>query len=139
MASPTMPSLWLVINLSLMYMTEFFGAGNVADKSCDSLRIALKTIGAQVMDVKDAIAKESNNATKDQNVGEMLANITLAYRAIEDAAMRIGKVKQHNNGGESPYDANVVGSPAGTTSESKDATVEEPTGTGDVQGKSDAE
>jgi hypothetical protein len=118
---------------------EFFGAGKVADRSCDGLRVALKTIAAQVMDVKDAIAKESNNATKDQNVGEMLANITLAYRAIEDAAMRIGKVKQHNNGGVSPYDANVVGSPAGTTSESKDATVEEPTGTGDVQGKSEAE
>lgn len=122
-----------------MYMTEFFSAGNVADKSCDSLRIALKTIAAQVMDVKDAIAKESSNATKEQNVGEMLASITLAYRHIEDAAMRIGKVKQHNNGGVSPYDANVVGSPTGITSESKDAPVEEATGTGEVPGKADAE
>jgi hypothetical protein len=95
-----------------MYMVnEFFGAGKVADKSCDGLRVALKTIAEQVMDVKDAIAKNSSDATTEQNVGEMLANITLAYRAIEDAAMRIGKVKQHNNGGESPYDPNVVGSP----------------------------
>jgi hypothetical protein len=39
-----------------------------------------------------------------------MANLTLAYRHLEDASMRIGKVKQARNGGESIYDKNVVGS-----------------------------
>jgi hypothetical protein len=35
---------------------------------------------------------------------EMLANITLAYRHLEDARMRLGKVIQAYDGGVSVYD-----------------------------------
>ena len=35
---------------------------------------------------------------------EIIANITLAYRHLEDARMRLGKVLQHLEGGESKYD-----------------------------------
>lgn len=37
-----------------------------------------------------------------QNKGEMIGNITLALRHIEDAAMRFGKVIQASAGGVSP-------------------------------------
>jgi hypothetical protein len=37
--------------------------------------------------------------------GEMFSNITLAYRHLEDARMRIGKVIQHFESGVSKYDA----------------------------------
>jgi hypothetical protein len=36
--------------------------------------------------------------------GEMLANATLAYRHLEDARMRLGKVIQAYDGGVSVYD-----------------------------------
>lgn len=36
------------------------------------------------------------------NIGEMKANIMLAFRAIEDSAMRVGKSIQAYTGGESP-------------------------------------
>lgn len=42
--------------------------------------------------------------------GEVAANSTLAYRHLEDASMRLGKVLQHLDGGVSVYDkATTVG------------------------------
>ena len=38
------------------------------------------------------------------NLHEVNANLTLAYRHLEDARMRLGKVIQHCEGGESGYD-----------------------------------
>ena len=39
-----------------------------------------------------------------ENRGEMLANLTLAYRHLEDASMRLGKAIQAHDGGTSVYD-----------------------------------
>ena len=103
-----------------MEQNTFFGQEKACDRSCDALRVALKTVGAQMIDIKAAISHESSEAPKDVNVGEMLANITLAYRAVEDAAMRLGKVKQHNNNGVSIYDKNVVGSPEKSVAPAQD-------------------
>jgi hypothetical protein len=47
-----------------------------------------------------AIAAESYPGAK----GEVIANVTLAYRHLEDAAMRLGKALQANDGGVSVYD-----------------------------------
>ncbi len=41
---------------------------------------------------------------KSKNHGEMKANIMLAYRHLEDARMRLGKVIQAYDGGVSCYD-----------------------------------
>lgn len=38
-----------------------------------------------------------------ENRGEVIANIMLAYRHLEDARMRLGKVFQALDGGESAY------------------------------------
>ena len=75
------------------------------DLFADNMRIALKDIAAQVNDMKSKLM--SGDEKFD---GEVFANLTLCYRHLEDASMRLGKVKQFNNGGESVYDKNVVGS-----------------------------
>lgn len=57
----------------------------------------------------DAIRGYMNDARfkdlpADADQGEMKANIMLAYRHIEDAIMRVGKVIQAYDGGRSIYD-----------------------------------
>jgi len=73
------------------------------DNFSDSTRVALKAIAAQVNDMKKTL-----QSTKVDS--EVFANLTLCYRHLEDASMRLGKVKQFMNDGESIYDKNVVGS-----------------------------
>jgi hypothetical protein len=41
---------------------------------------------------------------KDVTDGEAIANVMLAYRHLEDASMRLGKVIQALDGGASVYD-----------------------------------
>ena len=43
-------------------------------------------------------------AQEGENHGEAIANIMLAYRHVEDARMRLGKVLQAMDGGVSVYD-----------------------------------
>lgn len=46
------------------------------------------------------------------DVGEIIANFTLAYRHLEDASQRLGKAIQAADGGISVYDkATTVGAP----------------------------
>ncbi|WP_456325880.1 hypothetical protein [Desulfonauticus submarinus] len=63
-------------------------------------------------DILSAEKKFRNEPLHDAEVdtGEVFANLKLSYRHIEDASMRLGKVKQALNNGESIYDKNVVGS-----------------------------
>lgn len=57
-----------------------------------------------MMALKDSIKTRPEVAGQD--TPEMIANVTLAYRHIEDAAMRIGKAIQAYEGGKSIYDNN---------------------------------
>mgnify|MGYP001566973605 FL=1 len=52
--------------------------------------------------MKDTVAKTPENDVEMR--GEVLANLTLAYRHLEDARMRLGKVLQARDGGVSVYD-----------------------------------
>lgn len=79
------------------------------DEKMDDIRVKIKEVAHYVQFVKEAKAKEPTDGV--ENAGEVMANLTLAYRHLEDASMRIGKVKQARNGGVSVYDKNVVGSP----------------------------
>ncbi len=74
------------------------------DECCFQPREALKSIGAQIkalMNHPDANPSIMDNHKLD--VGEMKANIMLAYRHIEDARMRLGKAVQAYDGGTSCY------------------------------------
>lgn len=66
----------------------------------DNLRVALKAMCGEVDGIKNNIVTGEDQV--GQNKGEMLANVTLGFRHLEDAAMRFGKVIQAASGGESP-------------------------------------
>jgi len=78
-----------------MTLIEFIGA----------LRSEIKRIGksAQALIIK---AKSFEPETSDTDKGEIIANTTLAYRHLEDCAMRLGKAIQAYEGGKSIYDNN---------------------------------
>jgi len=65
------------------------------------LRAELKRIGKDLDNLRRENLTPENEAA---DVGEIKANATLAYRHIEDARMRLGKVIQANDGGVSVYD-----------------------------------
>lgn len=70
------------------------------------VRGAIKDIAHDVKALRDSCAKDQKSGNQypglaGADVGEMIANFTLAYRHLEDAAMRLGKVMQAKNGGVS--------------------------------------
>lgn len=83
--------------------------GNVArgpfyfDEKCSEARSFLKVWGKKVLELKEHIVF-TEPAVEGQDRGEMTANIMLAYRHMEDAAMRLGKAIQAFDGGKSAYD-----------------------------------
>ena len=65
-----------------------------------AFRESLKGLTGEAVAIKNEVAGGAEIA--GQNKGEMIANITIAYRHLEDAAMRFGKAIQAADGGESP-------------------------------------
>lgn len=70
------------------------------EETMKDLRIGLKDTGDFILSIKTALSTTPANAKEDR--GEELANLTLAYRHLEDCIMRLGKVIQAFNGGENP-------------------------------------
>ena len=79
------------------------------DETINQIRQNIKSNAKLVMDVKNDKGKSEANSKED--VGEVMANLMLCYRHLEDASMRLGKVMQARNGGVSVYDHNAVGDP----------------------------
>ena len=75
----------------------------------DATRRQIKVIAARVDELKKEKAQSEN--AQGENTGEVMANLTLSYRCLEDGSMRLGKVLQHLNGGDSKYDHSAVGDP----------------------------
>lgn len=73
----------------------------------NSIRSDIKAVAAEV----DKLRGISANVARANGVaGEVPANVTLAYRHLEDASMRLGKALQALDGGVSVYDrATTVG------------------------------
>jgi hypothetical protein len=73
--------------------------------ACYGLREELKAIAPRVLILRrhPAFTGADTNAPLSRDLGEMLANIMLAYRHLEDAAMRLGKAVQAYDGGASVY------------------------------------
>lgn len=67
----------------------------------EARRRDLEIQGADILKLQKAcIAKEIPTIVGEDR-GEVIANLTLAYRHIEDARMRLGKVYQARNNGVS--------------------------------------
>jgi len=62
----------------------------------------IKEVAQFVLALKEM--RQSAPPDDNENRGEVMANLTLAYRHLEDASMRLGKVLQHLDGGNSVYD-----------------------------------
>jgi hypothetical protein len=83
--------------------------GVTFEDAVNDMRQSIKMTASYVDQVKKTHDKMA--VGEKENRGEVMANLTLCYRHLEDASMRLGKVLQHRNGGVSIYDKNVVGSP----------------------------
>ena len=68
---------------------------------CKNLRAMIRTIAEEVNASHDHPV--FNEAQEESDHDEMHANLTLAYRHLEDARMRIGKAVQAFDGGASAY------------------------------------
>jgi len=79
------------------------------DETLARFRIILKNIASEVKELKSN--KQKREVDKVEDIGEVLANLTLTYRHLEDASMRIGKTIQARAGGKSIYDNTAVGTP----------------------------
>jgi len=79
---------------------------NPFDDECGRLREHLRHIGAQVLKLKKhpILTSDLNDPPiPTPDTGEMVANVQLSYRHIEDAIMRLGKAIQAFDGGKSVY------------------------------------
>jgi hypothetical protein len=83
------------------------------DAACSVVRTQIKDIGTYVLNLKSSIGASLTPLGSVQDTGEMIANVTLAYRHLEDAAMRMGKAIQAYEGGKSIYDSNDAKRAAG--------------------------
>ena len=68
---------------------------------CDTLRAEIKGMCAVIANFRSQILP-NRVAHENENRSEVMANLTIAYRSLEDAAMRLGKAIQADQGGESP-------------------------------------
>jgi len=62
--------------------------------AANAARAQIKQIAAEVLAMRDSVLFQP----------EAIANVMLAYRHLEDASMRLGKVIQAIDGGVSVYD-----------------------------------
>lgn len=71
-------------------------------------RKELKRMASRVLAFKKMLQDGMIALPDMADVPEMIANATIAYRALEDASMRMGKVQQAYDGGVSVYDREQV-------------------------------
>jgi hypothetical protein len=85
----------------------------ITEPRCDELRKSLKGIEDQCRSLKHDITQHGSNIDDQEAKCEVISNLTLAIRHIEDARMRIGKVMQYAFGdGVSCFDKKVSTSEA---------------------------
>ena len=73
------------------------------EKQCHKIREEIRDLVSRTSNLKKHIAFRGSQAFIGQHA-EMMANIMLSYRHLEDARMRLGKVMQQIQGGVSIFD-----------------------------------
>ncbi len=70
------------------------------------LRTSIKIVANDILLVKKSVMDPANDFSNGgvADKGEIIANLTLAFRHLEDAQMRLGKAIQAYDGGVSVYD-----------------------------------
>lgn len=83
----------------------------------DDIKATANHLRSQIQDVGDDVKNLKDNAQTTARAGrvdgidasEVIANIQLCYRHLEDAKMRLGKCVQALDGGVSIYDKTGAG------------------------------
>ena len=73
------------------------------EEICGDLRTQINTEGVRLLDLRSHNVFDGPEGYVGQH-GEMIANIMLAYRHLEDARMRVGKILQAAGDGVSILD-----------------------------------
>lgn len=86
------------------------GAPTTFTDACNDVRATIKEAATSAKFLADVVKKGETAVNAESDRGEMIANLTLCYRHLEDASMRLGKAIQAYDGGVSVYDrATTVG------------------------------
>jgi len=75
---------------------------------CNKIRDEVGRMGTHVLATKHGTSFTDASTTEGADSGEMVANLMLAYRHLEDARMRLGKAIQASEGGVSVFDKPAV-------------------------------
>lgn len=70
--------------------------------ACNGLRSSIKIVATETKAEIERLKQSETDGKQDQP--EMIANLMLCYRHLEDASMRLGKAIQAHDGGKSVYD-----------------------------------
>jgi len=74
------------------------------DSACTAHRTVIKEIAKNIKSLADSVKTMELGEPSVCDKGEMIANLMLCYRHLEDASMRLGKAIQAYDGGVSVYD-----------------------------------
>lgn len=84
--------------------------GSEFTNACNDVRTVIKQSASLAKLLADAVKSGAVPPTPGEDRGEMMANLMLCFRHLEDASMRLGKAIQAHDGGVSVYDkATTVG------------------------------
>lgn len=75
---------------------------------CNTVRKEIKEVAARVEGMRKAASFNPSIQASVSFTTEVPANITLAFRHLEDASMRLGKALQALDGGVSVYDKDTT-------------------------------
>lgn len=79
-------------------------------RAINGIRHQIKSVASQTKFLTDVVARGEHEQGPDEDQGEVVANLKITYRHLEDASMRLGKAIQAHDGGVSVYDkATTVG------------------------------
>lgn len=76
--------------------------------ACNAVRSEIKRAATMTKFLADIVKKGEHAAGPQEDKGEMIANLMLTYRHLEDASMRLGKAIQAHDGGVSVYDKDTT-------------------------------
>lgn len=98
----------MVVNLSdnIKQVAKQLLMDGTFDNSCSMIRGMLREIGEEVLALRkhhDLLRTPYATKPGEPDKGEMIANLMLSYRHVEDAIMRLGKAIQAYDGGKSVY------------------------------------
>jgi hypothetical protein len=91
-----------------LYSMEGTAQSYTFKEMCEAHRAEIKIAADSLNYCRLAVPATACGETEKSNHAEMMLNMALAYRHLEDASMRLGKAIQAFDGGASVYDRSKV-------------------------------